>query len=271
MAGRFRFSSGGKTTDTAAIAAVGFVVFVAASWWWPWRPGRTGGLIFGTLAALLFVVAVVYGARRPLRARPFGTARRWLDVHIYGSVLAMVFVLLHIGFSLPSGVMGWLLLLVALWTTASGLVGVWLQRHIPALLAREVSHEALYDRIPELMVRLTQEADALMAGASETFARAYQSEIRPALSQPAPAWAWLTDLPARRSAALAPLSAARSSLAPAEEERANDLESIVRDKTDLDAQLSLQGLLRSWLLIHVPPALILIGLLIVHVAAVVSY
>ena len=271
MAGRLHFPSGGKTIDTAAIAAVALVAFVAASWWWPWRPGRTGGLIFGTLAALLFLVAVLYGARRSLRARPFGTARRWLDVHIYGSVLAMVFVFLHVGFSLPSGVMGWLLLLLAFWTTASGLVGVWLQRRIPTLLAREVSYEALYDRIPELMVNLTDEADALMAGASEAFARAYQSEIRPALSQPAPGWSWLTDLPARRTAALAPLSAARTALAPAEAERASDLESIVRDKTDLDAQLTLQGLLRSWLLLHVPPALILIGLLIVHVAAVVWY
>lgn len=271
MAGRRRFSSGGTATDTAAIAAAAVVAFVAASWWWPWRPGRIGGLIFGTLAGLLFVVAVMYGARRPLRARPFGSARRWLDVHIYGSVLAMVFVLLHIGFGLPSGVMGWLLLLLALWTTASGLVGVWLQRHIPVLLAGEVSHEALYDRIPELMVNLTQQADALMTGASEAFSRTYLSDIRPALSQPAPAWAWLTDLPAHRTAALAPLTAARSSLAPADVELANDLESIVRDKTDLDAQLTLQGLLRSWLLLHVPPALILIGLLMVHVAAVVWY
>jgi hypothetical protein len=167
--------------------------------------------------------------------------------------------------------MGWLLLLLSLWTTASGLVGVWLQRHIPVLLAREVSHEALYDRIPELMVTLTQEADALMTGAPDGFARTYQSDIRPSLSQPAPAWAWLTDLPARRTAALAPLSVARSSLPPEEVERANDLDSIVRDKTDLDAQLTLKGLLRSWLLFHVPPALVLIGLLIVHVTAVVWY
>jgi hypothetical protein len=271
MAGRRRFSIGGKTTDTAAIAIVALLAFVAASWWWPWRPGRIGGLVFGTLAALLFVAAVMYGARRSLRARPFGTARRWLDVHIYGSVLGMVFVLLHMGFSLPSGVMGWLLLVLALWTTASGLAGVWLQRHIPVLLAREVSHEALYDRIPELMVTLTQEADALMADASDAFSRTYLSDIRPALSQPAPAWAWLTDLPARRSAALAPLGAARASLPHSEVERANDLESIVRDKTDLDAQLTLQGLLRSWLLLHVPPALLLIALLVVHVAAVVWY
>jgi hypothetical protein len=271
MARWLRLPSGGRTTETAAIAVVALVSFVAASWWWPWRPGRIGGLIFGSLAALLFVIAVLYGARRSLRARPFGSARRWLEVHIYGSVLAMAFVLLHIGFSLPSGVMGWLLLLLAVWTTASGLVGVWLQRRIPVLLAREVTHEALYDRIPELMVNLTQEADALMADASEAFARAYQSDIRPVLSQPAPALAWFTDLPARRSAALAPLGAARSSLAPAEMERANDLESIVRDKSDLDAQLTLQGLLRSWLLLHVPPALVLIGLLVVHVAAVVWY
>lgn len=271
MAARRRFPRGGKITDTAVIAFVALLAFVAASWWWPWRPGRIGGLIFGTLAALLFVAAVLYGARRALRARPFGTAQRWLDVHIYGSVLGMIFVLLHIGFTLPAGVMGWLLLLLALWTTASGLGGVWLQRRIPVLLAREVSHEALYDRIPELMVNLTQEADALMAGASDAFSRTYVADIRPALSQPAPGWAWLTDLPARRTAALAPLSAARSSLAPAEVERANDLESIVRDKTDLDAQLTLQGLLRSWLVLHVPPALILIGLLAVHVAAVVWY
>lgn len=224
-------------------------------------------LIFGTLAALLFVVAMLYGARRPLRAWPFGTAQRWLDVHIYGSVLATVFVLLHIGFSLPSGVMGWLLLLLSLWTTASGLVGVWLQRRIPTILTREVPREVLSGRIPELMVNLTQEADAVMAGASDAFARAYQSEIRPLLSRPATARGWLTNVPARRRAALAPLSAVRLSLAPGEAERADLLASIVRDKTDLDVQLTLQGWLRSWLLLHVPPALALIGLLMIHVAA----
>ena len=91
--------------------------------------------------------------------------------------------------------MGWLLLLLSLWTTASGLVGVWLQRHIPALLAREVSHEALYDRIPELMVTLTKEADALMAGAPDAFARTYLSDIRPG-AQPAGAGLGMAHRPA---------------------------------------------------------------------------
>jgi hypothetical protein len=136
-------------------------------------------------------------------------------------------------------------------------------------LSREVSREARYERIPELMVNLTQEADQLMADAPEAFVHVYQSEIRPALSRPAPAWAWFPNVPARRAAALATLGAARASLEPAEVERANNLESIVRDKTDLDAQLTLQGLLRSWRHLHAPPALILIVLLLVHVAMVV--
>jgi hypothetical protein len=37
------------------------------------------------------------------------------------------------------------------------------------------------------------------------------------------------------------------------------------EKVELDAHYSLQGMLRGWLALHVPPAGALLGLLVVHV------
>ena len=45
-------------------AVASMVVYLAAAWWAPWTPGRFGGLTFGTLAALLFVVDSLYPFRR---------------------------------------------------------------------------------------------------------------------------------------------------------------------------------------------------------------
>ena len=39
------------------------------------------------------------------------------------------FVLLHIGWRSPAGTMGWLLLLLSIWTAVTGLAGVWLPAH----------------------------------------------------------------------------------------------------------------------------------------------
>ena len=98
-------------------------------------------------------------------AWPFGTAQRWLQFHIYGGVLACVCVFIHMGFRLPAGQLGWWLLALSVWSTASGLAGVYLQKSIPAMLAANLSVEAIYERIPEQSARLQAEADRLLVGA----------------------------------------------------------------------------------------------------------
>lgn len=257
------------TRYTAIMALVSLIAFAAMAWAWPWRPGRLGGLLFGVLAAALFVNAALYPWRRRWNTRPLGTARRWLQLHVYGSTLATLFVLLHIGWRWPAGLMGWLLLFLSLWTTATGLLGVWLQRTVPRVISRRLTVEAIYERIPELMRTLVSEADALMHGAPEALARGYAGEIRPVLEGPRTSVKWLTGTAPGAQAAAGSLERLRPFATGADRERLDDLASIVQDKSDLDAQLSLQGLLRGWLVLHVPPAILLIGLLVVHVAAVV--
>src|SRR4030095_699833 len=104
-------------------------------------------------------------ARRP-RARPLGTARAWIQAHVYLGVVAMLAVVIHSGFSWPHGAMGLWLLGLSLWTTLTGLFGVWLQKSIPVALSEGLRVEAIYERIPALVDGLVAEADTLLAEVS---------------------------------------------------------------------------------------------------------
>jgi hypothetical protein len=69
------------------------------------------------------------------------------------------------------------------------------------------------------------------------------------------------------------LSFARISNFLAEDERPKleDLKTIFIEKLELDAQYSVQRALRMWTLLHVPPAALLLGLVIIHIAVVLLY
>jgi hypothetical protein len=236
----------------------------------PWSPKRGLGLVFGILAALLFGFEMLYPGRRP-RARPLGTAKAWLQAHVYLGAVAFLGVLVHSDFSWPRGAMGWWLLALSAWTTASGLAGVWLQKWVPVALSDGLRVEALYERIPGLVDGLCAEADALMAEASDALERFYRSEVRGALNRPRPSWSYLFDVRSGRERALEPFRRMTQFVSAEEREKVEDLMQIYTDKLELDAQYSLQGLLRRWLLFHVPPAGLLMGLLAVHVSTWVLY
>src|SRR5262245_44280436 len=155
----------------------------------PWSPKRGLGLFFGALAAGLFVLEMMYAGRRP-RARPFASAKAWLQLHVYAGALALVAAFAHSGFRAPAGRMGAWLLGLACWTVATGLLGVWLQKWIPASLAEGLRVEAIYERIPGLVVGLRDEADRLVQGASDVLERFYRNEVRPGLGAVHRSWAF---------------------------------------------------------------------------------
>lgn len=255
---------------TGALSLLMPAAFVAASNLRPWSPSRGLGLGFGVLAAAIFVFEMLYAGRRP-RARPLGSARAWLQAHVYLGWLALVAVIVHSGFRLPSGRLGWWLLALSGWTVATGLLGVWLQKWIPAALAEGLRVEAIYERIPALVDELRREADALLEGASDVLERFYRTEVRPALAGVQPSWGFLLDVRGGRERALEPFRRVSQFLDDAERARMADLINVYTEKLELDAQYSLQGVLRGWLVLHVPAAGLLIGLVAVHIFAWVWY
>ena len=256
---------------TAVIAAVSLVAYFAYTWSRPWQPGRFWGLTFGTIAAVLFFNAGLYPLRRRWRAKPLGTVQQWLQLHIYGSVIALVFVLIHIGFRLPGGAFGWWLFLLSVWTAFTGIVGVLLQKWVPILMARNLKVEAIYERVPELVTKLAETAEKTAAGAGDALTRTYDKDIRPLMAAPAPRWGYLLDIRQARVRQLEPLTRVETFVEGTDRDKLRDLTVLVNEKLDLDVHLSLQRVLRAWLVTHIPAAVVLLGMLLVHVFAVVYF
>jgi hypothetical protein len=255
---------------TAAVSVAMLIAYGIGAWMSPWSPKRGLGLVFGILAALIFVFEMAYPFRRS-KARPLGTAKRWLQAHVYLGVIAFLAVVVHAGFRLPGGWMGWALLLLTIWVTLTGLVGVWLQKWLPHVMAEGLRVEALYDRIPALVEHLLKEADALVADASEVLERFYTTDVRTSLAGVEPSWSYLLDVRSGRERVLEPFRRMSSFVDPAEKEIVNDLMTIRMEKMDLDVHYTLQGILRRWLILHVPPAAVLTALMIVHIVAWILY
>lgn len=256
-------------TVLAGLAAL--VVYGVLSWRSAWAPGRPGGLVFGTAAAFIVFVEALYPLRRRLRVPPLGTSERWLQFHIHAGVLLPLLAALHVGFQLPAGRLGLLMILTGAWSVVSGMLGVALQKHLPAVLAGELSVEAAYERIPQLTGRLQQEADALMHGAPAMLDHVYQREIRPSLSTLQPSWYYLLDTATAARRRLAPLAGVQAFVDDDERGRLEDLAAIVTEKHQLDVQYSLQRVLRHWLVLHVPVAYLFAGLLVLHIVLVLSF
>lgn len=255
---------------TLVAAATSCALFAWQAVWGVFSPKRGLGLAFGIAAALTFVFLMLYPSRRP-RAWPLRDAQAWAQAHVYLGALAFLVVLLHAGLRWPHGFMGWALLLLSAWVTFSGLCGVWLQKWIPAALSDGLRVEALFERIPALIEGLLAEADALMHDTSDTLEGFYRRDVRPALATVRPSWAFLLDVRAGRERALDPFRRIGPFVDPEEKPKVDDLMSILSDKMELDAHYSLQLVLRRWLVLHVPPAGLLMGLLLVHVGTWLWY
>lgn len=158
-----------------AAAAIGTGAGAWVRWSQGWAAGDPWGQTFGVLAAALIATAALYPWRRLFVRWFMRTAQDWLQFHIYGGTFAAVFVVVHLGFRWPVGRFGWVLFALMMWTTASGLLGVALQKLIPTIVTRGLTVEVVYDRIPDLIARLQTEARDIADGSSEVLLRFYEA------------------------------------------------------------------------------------------------
>ncbi len=256
---------------TGVVLLVSLALYVLSAMVWPWKPGRTGGLIAGTIASLLFLSASLYPLRRRWSAWPWRSAQDWLQFHIYGSVVAGWLMFIHVGFALPHGTFGWSLWGLTLWTVFSGIGGVLIQKWVPAATTRSLRTEAIYDRIPELAARLLARADAMSRDVPDAVSEVYTVKLRALMLGVAPRWAYLSGPSAEFDRCVLPLKNLTPFLSEGEREKVADLEAVLREKLQLDAHYSFQRCLRGWLIFHVIPAILLMGLLAVHIGAAIVF
>jgi hypothetical protein len=237
---------------------------------WGWSPAEPAGLAFGIAAAIVMTLEVLYALRRKLLISPLNTGQKWLQAHIYGGVLAALFVLIHAGFRWPHGTFGLVLLGLTLLVTFTGLAGVVGQKIVPPTLAN-MGAEAIYERIPEQVAALREEATQAVAGASDRLQRFYGTSVQPALAGPGLAWSYLVDVRSDRDRRIAEFDSLRSFVDDSDRQRLEQLQTLLVRKIDLEAHYTWQTVLRWWLFVHVPAAMLLYAVLIGHIAAVLRF
>jgi len=239
------------------------------------RPSNIWGLTYGTLAAIFMLGAALLGMHRRLAKfalkAGLGKAQAWLRFHLYGGALFLLLMFMHCGFRQPHGILTWWLWFLSIWVTASGFLGVVLQKWIPKLLTSGLAIEVVYERIPELITEIGEKVNALMETCAEPVREFYQKNLAMALATPRPRLIYCIDITGGIQSRLKQFNYLRGFLPSEEKEKLNELEAFYKTKLEMDAHFTLQRLMRLWLYTHVPASLVLLILLGLHLFAVLYY
>ena len=235
------------------------------------NPGNWWGLSYGIVSALLMFGAGLYAVRRRILNRDLGNSKVWVQFHVYGGTLAGLLVLMHTGFRLPHGLFNTLLWFLSMWVTVSGLLGVALQRWIPRILSSGLSIEAIYERIPELVMQLRERAEKLVASCTEPIKDFYRTNLAAALVAPEARLIYYFDVTGGVQSRVKQFEFLRLVLSSDEKEILDKIQGIYKSKLELDAHYSLQRSLRWWLYTHVPASLVLLLMIVLHIFAVLYY
>jgi hypothetical protein len=256
--------------------ALGLWAMASHVWWDRLTPGGASGgdlqgLGFGLAGFALMLYA---GALALLRRVPswwwLGARRTWLRGHVWLGALGGVLILCHSGFRW-GGPFEAVLMALLVATLGTGVLGLVLQQVLPAWLTARVPCEAPHRQIPHLCAAMRQDADALVAaartdrtidrGVAECLGDFYRQELRPFLAERFDRSAPLAD--ADRAEAMFARLRARPGFAAAERPLAR-LRACCDERRQLGEQERLHRWLHGWLFLHVPLALALIVLGIVH-------
>lgn len=230
----------------------------------------TGAVLLGLLALLS-----LFNMKKRLAMLPLGSSAAWLRWHAALGGLAAGIFWLHARSLWPLGLYERVLTALFWAVTASGVLGLLLQRLYPPLLATR-GVEVIYERIPEDLWRLRALAEQTVLSCtaetgSDTLARHYADNL-----------AWFFRRP-RFCASHAvvgtrgqkwvrhQLATVRRYLTEPEARFQDRLLRLAFHKNDLDFHYAAQGIMKGWLLVHVPLAAALLLMALWHLLVVLVY
>jgi len=238
-------------------------------------PATNWGIGYGISAVVLLLGVVGWAVRRRAMRRVskwnMGSARNWLYFHLYGGILFALLVLMHSAFRVPNGPLEFWLWALSLWTVLSGILGLGLQKWLPRVLTSGLSVEVLYDRIPSLAEEVRSRAEKLVQTCPDSVQALYDRELAPDLIQPRRRLIYFLDITGGIQARLKPFNYLKRFLNAEERDKLDELERLFRTKLEMDAHYTLQYALRWWLLAHVPPSLLLLLFVALHLFSVWYY
>jgi len=245
------------------------------------------GLIYGTLALLIFIFAALLGWRRKHPAWPIGNMQVWLKSHIWLTLFTIPLVLFHCGFH-GGGPMTQFLLGLYAFVMVSGFWGLALQHIVPKLMREYLPEEVIFEEMPFIRSQLVAQGESirqeLASQPGEPAPMAEQNEGGTATRMASHLVAVKAALHFVDQEALPYLKALNPRHSPLRDKQASDnefrllklqvpksiqppvgqLQDLCDEKRRLDLQTRLHYWLHGWLIVHAPASILLVVLTIVH-------
>jgi hypothetical protein len=235
------------------------------------NPGElTGYWLFG-----IMVFLALFSLRKKLSMLPLGDASTWLLLHAVGGTLAVAVFWLHTQSVWPNGAYERALAVLFYLTVLSGVFGYAIQRVYPSRLT-QAGVEVIYDRIPAHIAEIRELAEALVLKCCDetrvdTLGKHYLDTMewffhRPRFtlkhlvgSQRSRQWIGQQDANVRRY------------LNDGERRFLDELTDLALKKRQIDVHYALQGLLKRWLIFHIPITVAVMTLAVWHLMVVNVY
>ncbi len=222
----------------------------------------------------MVILLALYGVRRRLPYPPLLDASSWLQGHIWLGLATLALFPIHAGFDWPSGLIESMLAALFLLTAASGVFGILISRFVPKRLTL-LGHEVIYERIPTLRRRLSDEARGLVEAAAKsggedatTLAGFWETRLAGFFAEQRHRSAHLRQSRRPLHSLRHELEALERYLAEAERQVVVELYELIEAKNALDYHAAMQGLLKGWLLLHIPITAALLVFALAHAVLV---
>lgn len=225
------------------------------------------------MTAMTFLV--LFNIRKKLSMLPLGRASIWMQFHIYLGYFVVLGFALHTGFSMPDSTLEWALWGLFVMVALSGIVGTILVKTIPPKLERH-SEKVLFQRIPSYRAQLAREAETLAMNsvdqvASLTISNLHTNLLHDFFRRP-------RNIVSHLASSQRPLNRIFGEMDKLErylDETGRTMLAAIRDlvvaKDNLDFHYANQGLLKTWLFLHIPATYGLVVLVLAHVAIMYAF
>jgi len=245
------------------------------------------GLAYGVASLILMIYAGLIGVRRKVRVLNLGRAASWLRGHIWLGTLSYPLAIFHAGFRFGGTLAVWLIVLFTI-VLVTGIFGLVVQHLVPRFMTVQVQVETMYEQISLYVARLHEEAVRVVTevcgaleGApavdekakgkkpvalegSEPLKRFYVTELGTFLED---GRGRLGNVASRTAV----FSQMKTLLPPTLHATLTQLEDLCEERRQLAVQVRLHRWLHGWLIIHLPAAVALLILTVVHAVASLYY
>jgi len=239
------------------------------------RSLHQGAVVTGYVLFAMMLALGLFNLKKRLVALPFGTARAWMSAHLVIGTVSVPLYLQHTGTLWPGGYYERAIALAFYIVMLSGAAGYVLQRLLPRRLAH-LDMEVIYERIPGEIFALRERVEGLVLkgvqdAGSDTLGRYYLESLQWFFRRPRFFLSHLFGSGRAPRWVRGHVSALRRYLNETERGVLDEFEKLALRKNVLDAHYALQSVLKRWLLVHVPAAVLLVALVLWHLLVVNIY